>query len=158
MQTQHDSTAVRKSPVPVEDCGAAHALSVVPDRWTWLILREMFYGVTRFADIQGDLGIPKSVLSGRLTQIVKNGLADKEPYRDGSARVRQEYVLTQKGRELAVVILAMMDWGDRHMKEGAPAVELTDKRSGLPLKVGLVHKGKVVPLRRLIATPVPNED
>ncbi|MEX0369942.1 MAG: winged helix-turn-helix transcriptional regulator [Tateyamaria sp.] len=83
-----DEAVIRKSPVPMNECGAVRAIEQVPDRWTWLILRELFYGVTRFADIQAEISIPKSVLSGRLSQIVENGLAKKEAYRDGSARTR----------------------------------------------------------------------
>ncbi|MBY5934085.1 helix-turn-helix transcriptional regulator [Tateyamaria omphalii] len=145
---------VREAPVSLTECGAALAIEQVPDRWTWLILREMFYGVSRFADIQTDIGIPKSVLSGRLAQIVENGLAKKEAYRDGSARTRYAYVLTQKGRELAPVILALMQWGDKHIKDGESALSLTDKRTGNPVKIGIVPKGGALPLRWLNYTPV----
>jgi len=149
-----DSDPIRTAPVPLDQCGAALAFDVVSDRWTWLILREMFYGVTRFADIQADIGIPKSVLSGRLAQMVENGLAEKEPYRDGSARTRYGYVMTQKGRELAPVILAMMQWGDKHIKNGASALELSDKRTGNTVKIGIVPEGGALPLRRLTYAPV----
>ncbi|WP_415403357.1 winged helix-turn-helix transcriptional regulator [Tateyamaria sp. SN3-11] len=138
----------------MDQCGAALAFDIVPDRWTWLILREMFYGVGRFADIQADIGIPKSVLSGRLAKIVENELATKEPYRDGAARTRYAYVLTPKGRELVPAILALMQWGDKHLKDGKPALELKDKRNGNPLKVGLVADGGAMPLRRLVFKPV----
>ncbi|WP_299555069.1 helix-turn-helix domain-containing protein [uncultured Tateyamaria sp.] len=144
---------MRESPVPMSECGAALAIEQIPDRWTWLIIREMFYGVGRFADIQADISIPKSVLSGRLAQIVENGLAKKEAYRDGSSRTRHAYALTQKGRELAPVLLALMQWGDRHMKNGESALELTDKRSGNPVKIGIVPKGGALPLRWLSYAP-----
>lgn len=153
-----DDAPVRESPVPLSECGAALAIDQVPDRWTWLILREMFYGVSRFADIQADISIPKSVLSGRLAQIMENGLAKKEPYRDGSARTRYAYVLTQKGRELAPVILALMQWGDKHIKNGESALELTDKRTGNPVKIGIVPKGGALPLRWLSYTPVNGKE
>ncbi|WP_299614189.1 helix-turn-helix domain-containing protein [uncultured Tateyamaria sp.] len=149
-----DDAPVRESPVPLSECGAALAIDQIPDRWTWLILREMFYGVSRFADIQTDIGIPKSVLSGRLAQIVENGLVKKEAYRDGSARTRYAYVLTQKGRELVPVILALMQWGDKHIKNGESALELTDKRSGNPVKIGVVPKGGALPLRWVTYKPV----
>lgn len=149
-----EQAVIRQSPVPLHECGAVRAIEQVPDRWTWLILRELFYGVTRFADIQAEIGIPKSVLSGRLSQIVENGLAKKEAYRDGSARTRHAYVLTQKGRELAPIILALMQWGDKHMKNGETALELTDKRNGTPVKVGIVPKGHALPLRWLAYKPV----
>lgn len=137
----------------MEHCGAALAFDVLPDRWTWLILREMFYGISRFSDIQADIGIPKSVLSGRLAQIVENGLAKKEAYRDGSARTRYEYVLTGKGRDLIPVILTLMQWGDKHLKDGKSALEITDKRTGQPVRMGLLTEGEM-PMRRLKYTPV----
>ncbi len=149
-----EDNPIRKSPVPLEQCGAALAFDIVSDRWTWLILREMFYGVGRFADIQDEIGIPKSVLSGRLSQMIENGLVEKEPYRDGSARTRHAYVLTQKGRELTPVILALMQWGDKHLKDGKRALDITDKRTGTPLKVAIVPEGGALPLRRLTYTPI----
>lgn len=149
-----DQESLRKSPVPMSECGAALALEQVPDRWTWLILRELLYGVSRFGDIQADIGIPKSILSGRLTQIVENGLARKEAYRDGAARTRHAYVLTQKGRDLAPVVLALMHWGDTHIKGGASALDLTDAQSGNPVQIGIVPKGDALPLRRLSYRPV----
>mmetsp|Transcript_6969 Transcript_6969/g.11190 ORF Transcript_6969/g.11190 Transcript_6969/m.11190 type:complete len:120 (+) Transcript_6969:143-502(+) len=113
----------------------------------------MFYGICRFSDIQADISIPKSVLSGRLAQIVSNGLAKKEAYRDGSARTRYEYVLTSKGRDLVPVILTLMQWGDKHLKDGKSALALTDKRTGQPVKMGLMTEG-AVPLRRLKYKPI----
>ncbi|MEO0402681.1 MAG: winged helix-turn-helix transcriptional regulator, partial [Pseudomonadota bacterium] len=95
----------------------------------------------------------KSVLSGRLAQIVDNGLAKKEPYRDGSARTRYGYAMTQKGRELVPVILALMQWGDKHLKDGKSALSLSDRRTGETVKMGLVPEGGALPLRRLVATP-----
>ncbi|WP_299690579.1 helix-turn-helix domain-containing protein [uncultured Tateyamaria sp.] len=144
----------RKAPVALEDCGAARALDVVPDRWTWLILRHLMYGVGRFADIQDDIGIPKSVLSARLAALVDQGLADKQPYRDGTARTRHAYVLTRKGRGLVPVILALMHWGDTHLKDGESALALTDRRTGAPLRVALTPEDAALPLRRLRYRPV----
>ncbi|WP_147110997.1 helix-turn-helix domain-containing protein [Tateyamaria sp. syn59] len=144
-----DRPLIRKAPVPLNECGAALAINQIPDRWTWLILREMLYGVSRFADFQADIGIPKSVLSVRLSELVNNGLAKKKPYRDGSARTRHAYVLTQKGRDLAPVILALMKWGDKHIKDGASALALTDTQSGAPVEIGIVQTKDALPLSRL---------
>ncbi|WP_299145886.1 helix-turn-helix domain-containing protein [uncultured Tateyamaria sp.] len=149
-----ESDPIRQSPVPMDQCGAALALDVLPDRWTWMILRELFYGVGRFADIQDDIGIPKSVLSGRLAKMVENDLILKEAYRDGTSRTRHAYVLTQKGRELVPVIVALMQWGDKHIKGGKPALEFSDRRNGNAVKFGIAPEGGVLPLRRLTYTPV----
>ncbi|KIC51059.1 helix-turn-helix domain-containing protein [Tateyamaria sp. ANG-S1] len=144
-----DEDLTRAAPVPLEECGAALAIGELPDRWTWLILRELLYGVGRFADIQSDIGIPKSVLSTRLSQMVENGLARKKAYRDGSARTRHAYVLTRKGRDLTPVILALMQWGDKHIGDGTSALALSDKASGAPVEIGIVAKTDALPLSRL---------
>ncbi|WP_415920129.1 winged helix-turn-helix transcriptional regulator [Tateyamaria sp. SN6-1] len=143
----------RQSPVPLEHCGVARALEVVPDRWTWLILRQLMYGVGRFADIQAEIGIPKSVLSARLARMLENELASKQPYRDGFARTRHAYVLTRKGRALMPVLLALMHWGDAHMREGEPALSVTDRRDGTPLRVALTREENALPIRRLRYAP-----
>ncbi len=153
-----DIDPIRTSPVSMENCGAALAMTVVPDRWTWLILRELFYGVARFADIQDDIGIPKSVLSGRLATMVDTGLIQKEAYRDGTARTRHGYVLTQKGRDLVPVIVALMQWGDKHLKDGTATLDLTDRRTGTPVKAGLVLEGGILPARRLAFAPAAHGD
>ncbi|MEL7131074.1 MAG: helix-turn-helix domain-containing protein [Pseudomonadota bacterium] len=139
----------RKSPVALADCGAALALEQLPDRWTWLILRALLYDVGRFADIHAEIGVPKSVLSGRLAQLIENGLARKIAYREGTSRTRHAYVLTAKGRALAPVMLALMHWGDTYLNEGDSALDLFDTRSGTPVEVGIVAKGADVPLRWL---------
>lgn len=144
----------RQSPVPLSECGAARALEQLPDRWTWLILRELLYRVGRFADMQAELGIPKSVLAGRLSQIVDKGLARKVAYRDGAARTRHAYALTGKGRDLALVVLALMQWGDTHLKKGETALALTNKHTGEPVEIGIVRKGDALPLQDLNHTPV----
>ncbi len=149
-----ETDPIRTSPVPMEQCGATLALDMVPDRWTWLILRELFFGVTRFADIQADIGIPKSVLSGRLLRIVENGLATKQPYRDGASRTRHAYVLTEKGQDLVPAILALMQWGDKHIKGGKPTLALFNNRNGNPLKIAIANASGGVPLPRLRIEPI----
>ncbi len=149
---------LRNAPVRPDQCGAALALDIVSDRWTWLILRQLMYGVGRFADIQDEIGIPKSVLSSRLGEIVQNGLAEKHPYRDGTARTRHGYVLTRKGRGLVPVILALMHWGDTHLKDGQSALSLTDRRTGQPLRVALTPEASALPLRRLRYHPIVAPD
>ena len=111
------------------------------------------FGVGRFADIQNEIGIPKSVLSARLKSMVENGLAEKQPYRDGTARTRLAYVLTRKGRGLVPVLLALMQWGDVHLKGGESTLEPTDRRYGHALKIGIAPPDKTLPIRRLKILP-----
>lgn len=101
-----------RSPVPLDRCGMAQAAGLLGDRWSLLILREAFYGVVRFADMQADLGAPKAALSQHLTALVDAGLLKRFDYREGSARVRQGYRLSERGRGLAIVFLAMKQWWD----------------------------------------------
>ncbi|MEP5152654.1 helix-turn-helix domain-containing protein [Planktotalea sp.] len=108
------------------------------EKWTMLIIREAFYGVKRFEDIREDTGIPRSVLTSRLKHLVENDILKRKDYRVEGARPRPGYVLTEKGRELSLVIFALMQWGDKHLKGGDPAIEISNKADGRAIKVALV--------------------
>lgn len=103
-------------------CSIARAADVVGQRWTPLILRDLFAGMTRFEDIRRDLGIASNVLGDRLAELERHGVVARHPYQ--SAPVRHEYVLTEKGRDLYPVIAALVTWGDKWLAEpaGPPAV------------------------------------
>ena len=85
----------------------------------FLVLREAFNGVRRFDDMQRRTGMPRQVLSQRLARLVDEGLLRKVPYQENGQRPRSEYRLTEKGLDLYPVLLAMMEWGDKHAV-GAP--------------------------------------
>ncbi|WP_377504432.1 winged helix-turn-helix transcriptional regulator [Octadecabacter sp. R77987] len=129
----------RTAPVPLDQCGAALASEILSDRWTLLILREALYGVKRYDDIRADTGIPRSVLTDRLKRLVGAGILLREPYREAGARTRYAYGLTPKGAELGLTILALMQWGDRHIKGGKSALRVQHRTTGRPLKVALVE-------------------
>lgn len=101
-------------------CSVAKTLDVVGEWWTPLILRDVFLGVTKFDLIQQDLGIPRKVLSERLSVLVDHGVLSRHAYRDG--RTRYEYQLTEKGNDFITALIAMMNWGDRWLAgpNGAP--------------------------------------
>jgi DNA-binding HxlR family transcriptional regulator len=113
-------------------------LEVVGERWTLLVLREAFYGLRRFDDIQRAVGCARNVLSARLATLVEHGLLRKEPYREPGARTRTQYRLTEKGLELFPVVVALREWGDRWMAdpEGPPAV-VRHRGCGEPVTVDL---------------------
>jgi DNA-binding HxlR family transcriptional regulator len=93
-------------------CSAARALEFVGERWTLLIVRDaMFAGSTRFSDFHKGLGIATNVLTSRLDGLVQAGIMERR----GNAQIPElhEYLLTDKGRELAPVIVALTEWGDR---------------------------------------------
>lgn len=116
------------------NCSIARTLSVVGEKWTLLVLREAFYGVRRFDDFHAALGCARNLLSARLKTLVEHGLLEKQAYRDDRGRRRDEYRLTDKGRDLLPAIVALMQWGDRWAAdEVGPAVELRHRDCGEPI-------------------------
>jgi len=103
-------------------CSIARALEVVGERWTMLIVRDVFLGLRRFDDIQADLGIARNVLASRLDRLVETGVLGKTLYQERPPRY--EYGLTDKGRDLWPVLLELTHWGDRHAAgaDGPPVV------------------------------------
>jgi DNA-binding HxlR family transcriptional regulator len=100
-----------------QDCSVARALEVVGERWTILILRDAFLGIRRFDDLQRSLGVARNVLQTRLRRLVDEGLLERRRYQERP--VRHEYWLTPRGEDLWPVLLALMEWGDRHLAAGA---------------------------------------
>lgn len=120
----------------VDNCSLGRAMAVLGERWTVVVLREIFLGVRRFADIQRHSGIPKQVLTARLATLVDQGLLRKVPYQDAGARTRHEYRLTEAGLELQPVLLAITRWGDRHLADPAgPPIEFVHRDCGAPVHV-----------------------
>ena len=106
-----------------ERCAVAAALQVVGDPWTLLILRDAFFGVRRFDEWQSRLGVARNVLAARLKSLVDQGILQTQLYSEHPPR--KNYVLTQKGRDLAPVIVALKTWGDRHVYgEGGQPMDL----------------------------------
>ncbi|MDA0633390.1 helix-turn-helix domain-containing protein [Nonomuraea sp. MCN248] len=122
-------------PFRVDNCSIERTLDVVGEKWTFLVLREAFSGVRRFADMQAHTGAPRQVLSARLTRLVEEGLLRKVPYREPGQRQRDEYRLTDKGRDLYPLLVALMHWGDRYLsgEEGPPTL-LTHRDCGAPVE------------------------
>lgn len=105
---------------PRENCSAARALEVVGERWSLLIIRNAaFADCTRFSEFEKSLGIAPNVLTKRLEVFVSDGLMEVEQGDD--ARTRR-YLLTQKGHELAVVVMALTEWGDRWAAPNGPPI------------------------------------
>jgi DNA-binding HxlR family transcriptional regulator len=105
------------------NCSIAGALDLVGERWSLLILRDAFLGVTRFADFRSRLGIAPNVLTTRLDALVGAGVLERRAY--DPARDRADYVLTAKGRDLWPVLVTLRQWGDRWVSgEGAEPVVL----------------------------------
>ena len=108
-----------------DTCSAARALEVLGDRWTMLVLREVFNGVLRFDDISAHLGVARDVLTRRLNTLVNEGVLVRVPYREPGTRTRYEYRLTDAGRDLYPVITTLMRWGDKYLAgDGGPPMVL----------------------------------
>ncbi|MEU7862274.1 helix-turn-helix domain-containing protein [Nonomuraea sp. NPDC049141] len=114
----------------VNNCSIERTLDIVGEKWTFLVLREAFRGVRRFADMQVATGAPRQVLSARLTRLVDEGLLRKEPYREPGQRQRDEYRLTEKGLDLYPLLVALMQWGDKYLADDGPPVVLTHRDCG----------------------------
>lgn len=106
------------------NCSIARTLEVIGEKWTLLILRESFYGATRFEQFHEVLQCPRNVLSNRLGKLVDEGILERSEYREPGSRARQEYHMTDTGRELTPILLALREWGDRHKADpaGRPAI------------------------------------
>jgi DNA-binding HxlR family transcriptional regulator len=138
------------------NCTIGAAIGVIGEKWTFLVLRELFSGVRRFGDMQRRTCAPRQVLSDRLANLVEQGLLRKVPYREAGQRSRQEYRLTEKALDLYPVMVALMQWGDKYAAGPAgPAVQLTHRDCGEPiqLQISCAH-GHDVPSARQV-TPVP---
>jgi DNA-binding HxlR family transcriptional regulator len=105
-----------------EMCSIGRAMEILGERWTFLILRECFYGVRRFSDMQRNLGIARNILSARLQRLVAADILERRQYQ--SEPERFEYRLTATGRDLYPAVITIMRWGDEHLlgEDGPPVV------------------------------------
>lgn len=112
-------------------CSIARTLEVLGERWTLLIIRDVFSRRRRFDQIQENLGIARNVLSARLEWLVAEGILERRPYQERPPRY--EYFLTEKGLELWPVMVSMMRWGDRHLTDAGAPVVIRHKACGGPV-------------------------
>lgn len=115
------------------ECPVARAADIIGDRWSLLLVRDAFDGITRFSDFQRNLGLARNILASRLKELVGAGVLEVVPAGDGSAY--HEYTLTDKGRELFSLIVALRQWGEDHLfEEGEPHSVLLDATHERPLQ------------------------
>jgi DNA-binding HxlR family transcriptional regulator len=112
-----------------QDCSIAGSLELIGERWTLLVIRDIWLGRRRFGQIQESLGLARNVLSSRLQRLLDEGIVEKRIYSERPERY--EYFLTEKGLDLWPVMIALISWGDRHVTgtEG-PAVAIVHKECG----------------------------
>ncbi|RJL32046.1 winged helix-turn-helix transcriptional regulator [Bailinhaonella thermotolerans] len=120
-----------------ENCSIERTLRVLGEKWTFLVLREAFSGVRRFADMQARTGAPRQVLSARLAKLVEEGMLRKVPYQEPGQRQRDEYRLTEKGLDLYPIMISLMAWGDKYLAEDGAPVLITHRDCGAPVALEL---------------------
>lgn len=114
-------------------CPVARSLDVIGDWWSLLIIRNALHGATRFSDFQQNLGMAKNILSTRLQQLVDDGVFETRPSAERADR--NEYHLTEKGRRLQLVLLALRQWGEENLFDSGEEITLLlDKKDGRPLR------------------------
>lgn len=123
------------------NCAAAQALELIGDWWTLLIVRETFYGVSTFSGFESKLGIAKNILAERLKRLVDNEIMYRDQPKPGVARYT--YHLTEKGDELLLILISLMQWGDKWVfGEGKEPLIVRDAQNKKPIqKIALLDSG-----------------
>jgi len=111
-------------------CSAGRVLELLSTRTVFLVVRECFYGTTRFEDFTTRIGTSAPAVSRALKQLESAGIVERVPYREPGRRERAEYRLTAAGDDLLPVFLSLMQWGDKYLQDGKPPLSFVDRESG----------------------------
>jgi len=125
-------------------CPIARSLDRVGEWWSILILRDALRGVTRFEDFRRSLGVAPNMLTRRLGALVEAGLLERRRYSEHPPR--DEYLLTERGRDFRPVLLSLLAWGNRHFAPEGPSVEIVHRVTGLPADPVLVDRHTGLPV------------
>lgn len=118
-------------------CPIDRAMGVLGNRTAMLLLREAFYGATRFEQLVRRVGVTEAVASQRLRELVAAGVLEKQPYREPGQRTRHEYVLTESGAALAPTLIALLEWGRTYLPDDRSRLALTHADCDAPVHVAL---------------------
>ncbi|MDX2556430.1 winged helix-turn-helix transcriptional regulator [Streptomyces stelliscabiei] len=110
------------------NCSIARTLEVVGEKWTILILREVWYGSSRFTEFERVLGCPRNLLAARLRMLVEEGILTTETYKEPGSRSRLKYVITPKGMDLVPAVMGLLQWGDRYRADSEGPAMLSRHR------------------------------
>jgi DNA-binding HxlR family transcriptional regulator len=121
-----------------QNCSIARALELVGERWTLLIVRDVFLGIRRFDELQEHLGVARNILSARLNRLVDEGILRRVRYSERPERF--EYRLTDKGRDLDVALTGLRQWGDKYLSDAPPRI-LRRKSDRAPVVAAFVLEG-----------------
>jgi DNA-binding HxlR family transcriptional regulator len=140
-------------------CPIARSLERVGEWWSILILRDAFYGLTRFDQFEASLGIAPNMLTRRLKGLVEAGMLERRLY--NARPPRYAYVLTDRGRDFRPVLLSLLAWGNRQFAPEGRSVEIVDPATGRGIDPVLVDRETGIPLResgnRVVAGPAADE-
>ena len=125
-------------------CPIARSLERVGEWWSILILRDAFYGMTRFDEFQKSLEIAPNMLTRRLTALVAEGLMERRQYSEKPPRY--EYVLTESGRAFKPVLIALLAWGNEHFTPDGLSVVLSDLQTGATVDPILIDRASGKPI------------
>ncbi|MFK4793322.1 winged helix-turn-helix transcriptional regulator [Sphingobium sp. ZW T5_29] len=147
----------------LEQCALPSALEAMGERWSFLILRGALSGIRHFEEFQSTLGIARNILANRLSRLVENGIMVRQPMQCDRRKV--EYRLTEKGQELAPVMIALRQWGEKWGCAPLSCQVLADRRDGQPIRKIVIqaHDGRPLGLSDLVwlcpdeVTPVSEE-
>jgi DNA-binding HxlR family transcriptional regulator len=134
----------------------AHILDIIGEGWSMLIIREAFFGIRRFEEFQRHLGIARNILTSRLKKLCDNEILERVPIKQGAKR--HEYLLTNKGKELMPLLIALTQWGDKWVYgKGNEPIVFTDRETGLPISHIQVHAkdGRELRPREILPTAGP---
>jgi DNA-binding HxlR family transcriptional regulator len=143
-----------------ERCTVQRTLAVIGEKWTMLLIRDAANGVHRFDDFRRHVGLSEAVLADRLRTLVANGLFETREYQEPGQRKRREYRLTAKGWDLFPVLIALRQFGDKHLSDDSdpgPRWAVQHKECGHPVRaeVRCTHDDAVVTYRDTRAVAVP---
>lgn len=159
MSTSDDQTErINWRDVATRPCPVASALDLFGDRWSMLIIRDVMNGVRRFDDLVARLGISRATLTDRLRRLTADGILVTADYDDARGRVRTEYRLSERGWDLQLVLIALREWGDKHvLGEGNEPLRLVDRATGNGVHLEPVDDdtGEIVERRMLRHAPGP---
>ncbi len=149
---------MKRTDVGTSCCPVARSLSHVGEWWSILILRDAMIGLTRFDEFEKSLGIAPNMLTRRLASLVEAGLLERVQYQDRPPRY--EYFLTEAGKAFRPVLLAFVEWGSRYFAPEGRSVQLVERATGRPVRVGMVDldTGKPVDARDYVIEPGPAAD
>ncbi|QYC38171.1 putative HTH-type transcriptional regulator YybR [Nonomuraea coxensis DSM 45129] len=118
-----------------DGCSAARVLDLLSTKTVFLVVRECFYGTTRFDDFVARTGTSAPAVSRALKQLKAAGVVASALYREPGSRAREEYRLTEAGQDLLPVFLSLMQWGDTYLQEGRPPLSFVEAGTGRPVRV-----------------------